>query len=499
MIPRTPKFWRAILRVERLEVRATPATMTPAQIRHAYGFDQIGFVSGNQAIPGDGRGHTIAIVNAYHNPTLQGDSDYFARSFSINGGSLSLYDQYGPASQWLTVRTPQGVPAYNAGWAQEIALDVQWAHAIAPGAHILLVEARSSSLTDLLAAVDYARNYPTVAVVSMSWGTYEFASEAQFDRYFTTPAGHAPVTFVAASGDTGAPPIWPSVSANVVAVGGSTLRLDSNGNVAGETAWSGSGGGVSRYVRQPVFQAFSLASAFRTAPDVAYDADPNSGFYVRQNGRWYTIGGTSAGAPQWAALMGIVDQARVLFGRPELDSFSALSGIYSITATAFRDVTTGNNGFPARVGYDLATGRGSPLAHLIVANLVTAPSFNTAAINGPNGGTTNLSTGLTSGTSWWYFWSLSPALMTGSSGDSAFVVVIGTLSPAFPANPTPATTPSRVSLPVANTTTEARVPLLPSALTIGNGVARLDWNESANEVDVEIDWSQVEQCTGGLE
>src|SRR5439155_17120799 len=95
-------------------------------------------------------------------------------------------------------------PTADSGWAGEIELDVEWAHAIAPGAKILLVEANSSSLTDLLRAVDYARKQPGVSVVSMSWGSSEFSGVAAYDTYFTTPAGHAGVTFVASSGDNGA-------------------------------------------------------------------------------------------------------------------------------------------------------------------------------------------------------------------------------------------------------------------------------------------------------
>lgn len=493
---RTPKSWQVTLRVERLEVRSTPSTMTPAQIRHAYGFDQIGFISGNQAIPGDGRGLTIAIVNAYHNPTLVADADAFDRTFSINGGGLSLFDQYGPASQWLTVATPQGVPSYDAGWAQEIALDVQWAHAISPGAHILLVEAKSSSLTDLLSAVDYARRYPTVAVVSMSWGASEFSAETQYDQYFTTPAGHTPVAFVAASGDDGAPPIWPSTSANVVAVGGSTLRIDSSGNYASETAWSGSGGGVSRYVRQPSFQSAFVSSAARTTPDVAYDADPNSGFYVRFNSQWYAIGGTSAGSPQWAALMGIVDQARMLYGQPIMNSASALTGIYSLTSNEFHDVTTGNNGYSARAGYDLATGRGSPFAQRIVGSLVSAPFVSTVTSTGSANGLTNNGTGLTSGGTRWFIWTMSPALSTGAPADSMFVVIVGSMTPVsttIAAEPPP---PVRAVSFTAAATQEASASHAPGVLTFGNGVARLDWSESTEET--EIDWSEVEQCTGGL-
>src|SRR5207248_2797397 len=122
------------------------------------------------------------------------------------------YGQYGPASSFLTVAMPLGTPSTSSGWSQEIALDVEWAHAIAPGAKILLVEARTSSLNDLLGAVDYARNYPGVSALSLSWGSAEFSTEGNYDSRFTTPAGHGGITFIGASGDNGSPAIWPSVS-----------------------------------------------------------------------------------------------------------------------------------------------------------------------------------------------------------------------------------------------------------------------------------------------
>ena len=126
-----------------------------------------------------------------------------------------------------------GLPAANADWGLEISLDVEWAHAIAPGANILLVEANSANGSDLLAGENFARNQPGVSVVSMSWAGSEFAGESTYDSYFTTPAGHTGVTFVAASGDTGSAgaPDWPSVSPNVVAVGGTQLSLERIGRL----------------------------------------------------------------------------------------------------------------------------------------------------------------------------------------------------------------------------------------------------------------------------
>ncbi len=326
------------------------AVYSPAQIRHAYGFDKVNFT---------GAGQTIAIVDAYDDPTVVADLHKFDQ-------------QWGLADPKLTVAkmTSNGVgPKADSGWAMEIALDVEWAHAIAPGANILLVEAVNSSLSSLLGAVDYVRNQAGVSVVSMSWGAGEFSSEGYYDSYFTTPKGHAGVTFVASSGDSGAPSSWPSISGNVLAVGGTTLTLTS-GNYGSEAGWSGSGGGYSPYLSEPGYQRGFQNTGHRSNPDVGYDADPRSGFYVNQGGSWYAVGGTSAGAPQWAGLIAIANQGRAQAGLGTLGS-SLLPAMYSLSNADFHDVTTGSNGYRAGVGYDAVTGRGSPIANLVVRDLVS--------------------------------------------------------------------------------------------------------------------------------
>ncbi len=397
--PRTvaPHRPRAVLRLEALEARDTPAALTPAQVRHAYGFDQIRFGS----VAGDGTGQTIAIVDAYNDPYVLSDLDTFDRRYSING-SQTLYQQYGAASSFLTVARLNNA-RNDAGWAGEIALDVEWAHAIAPGAKILLVEARSSSLSDLLAAVNYARNQPGVTTVSMSWGSNEFRGEtsATYQAYFGTPAGHTGVTFVGASGDSGAPAIWPSVSTNVLSVGGTRLAVDASGNYVGETAWRFSGGGPSAYFTRPGYQAGAngYAGTRRGSPDVAYDADPNTGFsvYNTYDGGWEQVGGTSAGAPQWAALVAIANQGLALNGVGSLDGpTQALPLIYSLSSADFHDITSGSNGYSASGGYDLATGRGSPRANLVVQDLITGDiaAVRPAALVGTaSGGATSSSGG----------------------------------------------------------------------------------------------------------
>ena len=348
-----------------------PSGTTPAQIRHAYGFDTITFKGGT--VTGDGTGTTIAIVDAYDDPTAAGDLHQFDAAYGLPDPVFTKVNQTGGGT----------MPSPNSGWALEIALDVEWAHAIAPKANILLVEANSSSDSDLFTAVQYAASQPGVAVVSMSWGGGEFGFESSWDSTFTTPAGHAGVTFVASSGDAGAPVSYPSASPNVVSVGGTTLSIDGSGNYLGESGWSGSGGGVSAYEPQPSYQngVVTQTSTKRANPDVAYDGNPSSGFgvyasYVEgASTPWVQVGGTSAGAPQWAALIAIADQGRALAGLGALDGpTQTLPKLYGLTASDFHDITsggsTGSPNFSAGPGYDLVTGRGTPIANLVVADLV---------------------------------------------------------------------------------------------------------------------------------
>ncbi len=356
-----------------------PYGYTPAQIRHAYGFDQVSFTNSGKTVQGNGAGQTIAIVDAYSDPNIVADLNAFDSQFGLAAPpSFKVVNENGSSS----------LPAANAGWSLEISLDVEWAHAVAPGANILLVEASSNSLNDLLSAVNYARQQPGVSTVSMSWAAGEFSSESSYDSYFTTPSGHVGVTFLASSGDSGGPAGWPAVSPNVVAVGGTTLSLTSSATRSTETAWSGSSGSFSLYESEPSFQAGVQSSGRRSAPDVAYDANPNTGVavydsvsYDGQSG-WFCVGGTSAGAPQWAGLIAVADQGRVLAGLGTLKSTD--SSIYALPSSDFYDVTSGGNlEYRATKGYDEVTGLGAPLANLVIENLVYGNSTTSSPPGGP--------------------------------------------------------------------------------------------------------------------
>jgi hypothetical protein len=361
----------------------SPTGTTPNQIRHAYGIDQIKFGS----VVGDGSGATIAIVDAFDDPNLVSSTASNFNSSDLHNFDLK-FNLSDPVFTKINQSGGTSMPSADSGWASEIALDVEWAHATAPKANILLVEANDNSFTNLLNAVKYAAGVNGVVAVSMSWGGGEFSGESSYDSYFTTPSGHGGVTFLAASGDSGAPPIYPAISPNVVAVGGTTLNMDLQGNILSETGWSGSGGGLSAVESQPSYQkgVVSQSSTARANPDVAYDADPNTGFpvYDSYNGGsapWYQFGGTSDAAPQWAGIMAIVAQGRGSAG--SLDGATqTLPKLYGLSSADYHDITSGTStGFPtysARTGYDLVTGLGTPVANKIVADLVgsSAPAVS---------------------------------------------------------------------------------------------------------------------------
>jgi subtilase family serine protease len=311
-----------------------PTGLTPTQIRKAYN------------LPESGGTGTIAIIDAYDSPTVQDDLVTFSNQFGLPTPNFEKHKMTG------------NIPV-DAGWALEIALDVQWAHAIAPNAKILLVEARSALLGDLLTAVNYAKNRADVVTVSMSWGGSEFLGQSSYNSYFTSNHG---VSFFASTGDSGAGVIWPSTSQNVVAVGGTTLTLNPDGTVASETGWSGSGGGISAYETEPQYQTtynIPVANGKRCVPDVSYNGNPATGFpvydttaYGGQTG-WFQVGGTSAGAPQWAAIHSL---------SLSVSNNNLYQDAKWSNPTYFRDVTSGSNGaYSAIPGYDLVTGLGSPI------------------------------------------------------------------------------------------------------------------------------------------
>ena len=315
----------------------SPTGLSPGTIKWVYGFT---------TSTAAGAGKTIAIVDAYDDPTAETDLGVFSSQYGLPActtanGCFAKVNQTGGKSY----------PRKDAGWALEISLDVQWAHAIAPGAKILLVEASSNSFANLLAAEDYAKTH--AQYVSNSWGASEFSGESSYDSHFAQSG----VSFFVSSGDAGLPAEYPSASPNVISVGGTTLQF-SGGTFTAETGWSSGGGGCSAYETatsaQSAFSGYGQVGCAgkRATPDVSLDADPASGVSVYDSVRyqgqqgWFTVGGTSASSPMWAgraAVAGAVVNAAYVYGA-------------NIT---YRDITVGDNGAQCLFGFDLCSGRGS--------------------------------------------------------------------------------------------------------------------------------------------
>jgi hypothetical protein len=351
--------------------------ITPAQMVQAYGVNGISF----GGVTGDGTGQTIAIVDAYDDPNALSDLQTFDSTYGLaNPPSFKKLNENGGTSLPPTDTTdPKGDT-----WELEESLDIEWAHVIAPKANIILYEASSTSYSDLLThAVTTAAANAAVSVVSMSFGG---GLATSLDSTFTTPSSHVGgVTFVASTGDSGSPGGYPAYSPNVVAVGGTTLILDPTTHAwQSETGWSGSGGGLgtgSGDEPRPAYQNSVSNNVNRSIPDVAMDADPNSGVpvYDTFDGGWFQVGGTSLSSPMFAGLIAIANQGRAHYGLPTLDGpTQTLPYIYQLPQSDFHDILSGSNGgFTAGTNYDPVTGRGSPIANLFVTSLaqpVATPS-----------------------------------------------------------------------------------------------------------------------------
>jgi hypothetical protein len=304
----------------------------------------------------------IAIVDAYHNPNAVQNLTAFSQQFGLPLPS---------ASNFKVVYASGTVPPVDLGWALESNLDIEYAHAMAPGATIILVEAASASLADLLKAEQVAADQVVAATgggqISNSWAAGEFGLETLYDSYFNRSG----VVYFAASGD--APGVvWPSASSKVVSVGGTTVVRSSSS--VGEVTWDQGGGGPSRYVSRPTYQnsVQAVVGKKRGTPDLALVANPNTGVWVYDStynpaaGVWWQVGGTSLSSPLAA---GIVNQAGTANGFATSTS-AELTRVYGSVAYSpspsptFSDVTSGrcgpNSGYAAVAKYDFCTGVGTP-------------------------------------------------------------------------------------------------------------------------------------------
>ena len=388
------------------------ATYSPAQIRAAYDLPALP-AAGTALTPAQaaqlGAGQTIYIVDAMHNPNAAAELAIFNQKFGLpacttkaiaTNATLPLPPASTSGCEFSVVyNTPSSTmtataPAYNSGWAMEIALDVQWAHATAPLARIVLIEAPDASVNSLLGAVRLA-NLMGPGVVSMSFGAVEGNWTASVDSAFTGKN----MTYLAATGDSGSSVSWPSVSPNVLAVGGTTLSYSGSG-VRSEAAWSGTGGGISAYTALPSYQSASNVPGMtgllrRNVADVAFNADPATGQYTAvmaqgsSTASWLSIGGTSLSTPQWAGLIAIANasralQAKTALGLAHTTLYGQIATVPGTFASSFADITRGSNGTcsvcTARVGYDPLGGLGTPNVKSLLASLSGMPAAPVAPV-----------------------------------------------------------------------------------------------------------------------
>jgi subtilase family serine protease len=384
------------------------ACYTPSEIRKGY----------NIPAADTGAGQTIVIVDAYGSPTIRQDLHVFDQTFGLSDPTLNII-------------YPGGSPTYNpqqhhseTGWAAETSLDVQWAHAIAPAATIDLVIAANNQGNVLNNAEAYAVDHHLGNVLSMSFGAPEAEIRGggnnlqlrQADAIYQE-AKRQGISVFASSGDGGAtngcvtpPPgpsqcftdvnaLFPASDPAVTAVGGTDLFLSDTGTYQSEYVWNDSvasqcpfgclggvfgatGGAPSKIFPAPSYQAALSGRSMRTTSDVAYNASVYTGVlvylgFLGPNSGFYFFGGTSAGAPQWAAIAALADEQAghaLGFLNPKLYAIGANSSEYEAD---FHDITVGDNnfsgdgGFAAGPGYDLPTGLGSPNVANLISSLVS--------------------------------------------------------------------------------------------------------------------------------
>ena len=396
---------------------STAATYSPAQIRAAYGLPALpaSYASLSAAqLAQYGAGQTIYVIAAFDDQQIVGELGAFNQLFGIpactsktlaTAATLPLSAPSANACEFYKVySTPSAsiaasAPAWNASWSVEIAMDVQWAHAIAPLARIVLVEASDATSASMEGAIGLA-NKMGPGMVSMSFGGAEGSYVTGLDSYFQ----QAGMSYFAATGDSGEAVSWPSVSPYVVSVGATSLSYNGSGSRS-EVAWSKTGGGVSAYEPAPAYQSKNVpgmqAYGHRAAADVAFNGDPNSGQYVAVipnqttcsfcQVSWVTAGGTSLSTPQWAGLVAIVNAMRIQSGKAALgDPHSALYTQIASSATsyasAFADITQGSDGSCAvcatTKGYDVPTGLGTPNAAQLISTLTGITVTSAPVVSG---------------------------------------------------------------------------------------------------------------------
>ncbi len=392
-VPPTDAFCRA---------QAGVACYSPQEFQNAYSVTPLlnaGYT---------GVGQTIVIVDSFGSPTIRQDLTTFDADFGL------------PAPQSFRILAPLGTVPFDVSnpqhllWATETTLDVEWAHALAPGANIVLLTSPVDEtqgvqgLPEFLQLESYALKYHLGSIISQSWSTAEntlFTPEGrevmQAYNQFYAEAALQHVTILSSSGDTGVANVdvngntfpfptvnFPASSPLVTAVGGTALTADTQGTYQSEVAWNdgthgATGGGISQQFREPFYQRLTLSAAaksllhdFRGVPDVSINASGRTGIliYLSFAGQpgYHLIGGTSEGAPQWAGIIAIANQEA---GHPLGFLNPLLYLIAKDDKGAFHDIINGDNsagnitGYSAGTGWDATTGLGTPIASVLVRDL----------------------------------------------------------------------------------------------------------------------------------
>jgi subtilase family serine protease len=378
---------------------------SPHELQRAYSLDPLLDKGIN------GKGQTIIIIDSFGSPTAWSDLKKFDKDYGL------------PNPPSFKVLAPLGSVPFDAnnpdqsGWAQETSLDVQWSHAMAPGANIILMTSPVSEtegvqgLPEFLALEKYALDHHLGKIITQSWSATEntlFTPAGEeviqdFEAFYKRAADEH-VSIFASAGDSGSvnqdvagnnypfPTVgYPASSPWVTAVGGTSLFADTQGNYQSETVWNdgpgdATGGGISQYFKEPSYQKHlsaanqALLNGYRGLPDISYNADPNTavpvylGFLGSQS-NYYLFGGTSEGSPQWAGIIADANQYAghaLGFLNPALYQLGKSGEEHP---EVYHDITLGNNsqgsipGYKATVGWDPVTGWGTPVIDKLIEEL----------------------------------------------------------------------------------------------------------------------------------
>lgn len=335
---------------------APPTGWSPMQFQTAYGLNLVQKVN-NKPL---GYGVKVAIIVAYHYPSLQSDLNIFAKKFNLQPFTLNIINQAGNVS--------------NNNWAVEAGLQVQMVNTVSPGATVYVIEAKSAIQQDVRTAMQTAQNLG-VQVVSMPFGAQEAASLNYGSPFAPIPG----MVWIAASGDSSIVN-FPATHPGVIAVGGTSAQLNTDNTLQSETALESAGAGMSIVAAMPDFQMIpsvqkANTTAYRSIPDVAFHADNNGALiYSSVIGGYVVVGGTSVATAFFTGVVAIADASRRAKNKPLLTSIPGQGvllqdGLYRLlstngeptNSTVLNDVVGGYAGgvYPAGPGYDIATGLGS--------------------------------------------------------------------------------------------------------------------------------------------